>query len=450
MELSDFIDHQASGGALQSSGAFTIDFARAREKLIQFALPQPYHYLFKLVQFGNLAGCSRIEWVLKPSRVEAYFHGVDPEAAPLSEVHTQLLKPLSSGGGALAALLIGLNGALALKPKSLLLSDGMRRLSISEKGARLEETEDDEVIEISQGWSYSVVLHRAGSRKVVAEEKKALVEHCAYGEARLFLNGLPLEPVVPPLEQRGAAVYLPDEFVLGERRIAEAGGMRLPEWPEEAGDARDSRRKVFLRQLRGESQQDRFSYWIFLRYGRPELSRMMLVADGVLVDTIELNLDVPGLEAVLHVPRLKTDLTGLQAQRGPELDKMVAFVKQQGLELCADVLSHRSTLYATVPPAGHEDRSGAGKVGCLAGCPTIVVFYTLIANWLPRYWFNLAADVWFGLVLAVIGGFGVASFVKHLLLSSRKISYEDWKPLDLELRNQIATRLKGVLKKHGE
>ncbi len=451
MSLADFIDNQAAGGELQSSGAFTIDFARAREKLIQFALPLPTHYLFKLVQFANLAGCRRLECVVKNRRVEMYFHGGDAQAAPLREVHTNLLRPLSSEEGAMAALLIGLNGALALKPKSLVLSDGQgRQLSISEKGADLEEPEgeEEERVEVSEGWNYSVVLQRAGSRKVAKAEKEGLTQNCAFGEVELLLNGKPLAPAVPDLRQSGKPVYLPDEFLLCERRIAEAGGMCLPEWPEEGGDARDPRRRVFLRQLRGESRVSRFSHWIFLRYGRPPLSRIMIVQHGVWVDTVEENLDVSGLEAVVNAPRLKTDLTGLQIQRSPELEKLVSFIKSQGLELCAAVKEHRSTLYAVVPPEGQEDRSGAGCFGCLVGCPASAMFFVLVANLVPQAWYSVGMDIWMGLAGMVVGGFVTSYAVKRFLLRTRMLSYRDWDPLDKELRRQLDGRLAGVLKKH--
>ncbi len=60
-ELNAYLHRQIEGQRVDSSGKFTVDFAKARQKLALFQLTRPTDYLLKLVQAGVLAQCERLE-----------------------------------------------------------------------------------------------------------------------------------------------------------------------------------------------------------------------------------------------------------------------------------------------------------------------------------------------------------------------------------------------------
>ncbi|MBI3925441.1 MAG: hypothetical protein HY319_07880 [Armatimonadetes bacterium] len=42
--IGDFLEQQKTRGQIESTGSFTLDFARAREKLARFQLPDPSYF----------------------------------------------------------------------------------------------------------------------------------------------------------------------------------------------------------------------------------------------------------------------------------------------------------------------------------------------------------------------------------------------------------------------
>lgn len=60
MGLDEVLAQQTGGARFESSGRFSIDFLKARDKLERFRLPSPSHYLLKAVQAAVLAGATEI------------------------------------------------------------------------------------------------------------------------------------------------------------------------------------------------------------------------------------------------------------------------------------------------------------------------------------------------------------------------------------------------------
>lgn len=54
-DLNELLEDYRDQGLTESEGVFTINFAKAREKLAQFQLPDPNLLVLKFVQAANLA-----------------------------------------------------------------------------------------------------------------------------------------------------------------------------------------------------------------------------------------------------------------------------------------------------------------------------------------------------------------------------------------------------------
>src|SRR5690606_35611974 len=55
-KIEDLLNDYRDDGTEDSSGAFTIDFQKAREKLAKFQLRDPHEFILKFIQAGNRAG----------------------------------------------------------------------------------------------------------------------------------------------------------------------------------------------------------------------------------------------------------------------------------------------------------------------------------------------------------------------------------------------------------
>ena len=56
LEVEDLLSQLTAEGQLQSSGAFTVDLSRAKDKLARFQFEDPFYYILKLVQAAVAEG----------------------------------------------------------------------------------------------------------------------------------------------------------------------------------------------------------------------------------------------------------------------------------------------------------------------------------------------------------------------------------------------------------
>lgn len=439
MSLSDFLEAQSDSGRLDSSGTFSIDFAKARDKLRLFSLPFTTDYLLKLTQFANLVQAERLAWNITTRAVQMSLFTSRPLKITLRDISQRLLNPVTEiTEPDLKCLLVGLNGALAMQPQQLSIQDARGHHLTLESDLVLlqEDTEDEEEALPSpeDGAAFTFTLHRKRDRRQSLQETLVIKERCHLSIVPILLNGEPLQPRIPIYEKLdGSERYLPQEFVLGERRLYAEKGFPVPPWPSHPGDARDPKRKVFLRQRRGEEHHTRCRQWIMLRYGLKANACLHYWQHGVIVDTQYHNLGVPGLEAVLDASDLNTDLSGLQVQEDQTSRKVL---KTAGQELRQDVRSSLHKLYATVAPSvkdGESDRS-LNCLGCLVAVPASWMLSGLLATFVPAHHASRGWDVILCLVLFFVLLLVLKQLTQKLLLSSRFLTAPHWKRSDRNLR----------------
>ena len=84
------MDHLESSlrreGAWDSSGAFTLDNARALEKMSRFALSDPRRYVLNLVSWGVASQATRLDFTIGPGRLELVHDGTAPDPAQLRDL----------------------------------------------------------------------------------------------------------------------------------------------------------------------------------------------------------------------------------------------------------------------------------------------------------------------------------------------------------------------------
>ena len=208
-ELQSFLSEQASEGEHQDEGGFTLDLAKAADKLAAFALPSHSHYLLKLIQVAHHLLAEQVEVRIESHRTVLRFHAplggsiTDPEA-----VYRAFCDPLEIKDPLLKELVSGLIGTIDEKNLESLwsFSEGHhgRRVFINKERRfsiekfTLSKPRDPDL----PRYTYTLsVLHPkswkfwvGGKRR--AEAAKLLEEQCIFCGMRVKLDGREL-PVAP-------------------------------------------------------------------------------------------------------------------------------------------------------------------------------------------------------------------------------------------------------------
>lgn len=111
-----------------SAGTFTLDAARAAEKMRNFQLPNPYLYCLKWLQAAVAGGARSFEWDSTSSRICAEIVDWHVPLEQLSRLPTLLFEP--GVGRAVRHLAAGLNAVIKTKARSLTVTgwDGRKGL----------------------------------------------------------------------------------------------------------------------------------------------------------------------------------------------------------------------------------------------------------------------------------------------------------------------------------
>lgn len=197
--MADLLTELRRGGELDSSGTFTLDRRKAQQKMREFQLVDPHHYILCLVQSGVALGARAIQVQADLSRVSVVLEGVELPAEfleqPLSALFISQSRFELDGYRELA---VGLNAILALSPKKLTLQSGATRLTM-ETGEPLTTTvppQSDTRIEVEERLSWRLDTLKAVFNPQDVPEVRALTER-AFCPVPLHVNGTRLERPAP-------------------------------------------------------------------------------------------------------------------------------------------------------------------------------------------------------------------------------------------------------------
>lgn len=135
--IDDLLGRYQSAGETDSSGSFTLDPKKARERLAKFALPSHYHWILKVIQSLHLSGASTIEIEAGINKVRFGADAVPTGFESLDDLLAQLLVDSEQSSPALRHLAAGLQGSLAVKPQDItakVTEDGETRTFILQSG----------------------------------------------------------------------------------------------------------------------------------------------------------------------------------------------------------------------------------------------------------------------------------------------------------------------------
>lgn len=224
-DLASYLQELADEGEKESSGRFSIDFAKARSKLSELLFADPANYLLKFVQSGISSGAAPILVQTRRHDLQASFRSQAFQPEQLAQLKDLLYEPTSvSDNEPLHHLLLALHAARALQPDllvfacrndqtgaALILQSQSLRLVQIPAGSPAGGSECLLLIrrKPTDGW-----LRRMFYKpRDLAHDTSALVQRCRYSWAPIILDGRTVTPS-PFRFQGGSFPILADRFYL--------------------------------------------------------------------------------------------------------------------------------------------------------------------------------------------------------------------------------------------
>ncbi len=191
--LTRFVQDQLQSGTTVSTGTFSINPERAREKLRAFQLARPGSYLLKLIQAANLCGADQVRVTASRSTLEVEFDSTDEQLCSPDTVLAALVQAHSLPESPLRHLAVGLSAATSS-------AESMREIRWETPRGTVLLNEGAVTTKPQRSEKLRFVAHRA--RKLIdwfkgtvyLNEIVELTRFCGYGKTEVFLDGRAIRP----------------------------------------------------------------------------------------------------------------------------------------------------------------------------------------------------------------------------------------------------------------
>jgi hypothetical protein len=233
--LSELLQELRASGQVDSQGRFTLDVAKAREKMKKYQLADPYHYVLAVVRAAVAAGAHRVVVRCDANDCHLLWEGPGLEAALLEQLFSALFLPRDESLEPLRELAIAANAALGLDPAWVRVEtwtgQGGARLELWPSGQKFEPLS----LQSESPRPTGVAIH-VRERHALRVLKKILAGWWSMPEAAALQRCCRLAPI--PVEVNGRLVN--GEADLGPclltRRFRQEGVEALVGLPLEAPD----------------------------------------------------------------------------------------------------------------------------------------------------------------------------------------------------------------------
>ncbi|MCA9790778.1 MAG: hypothetical protein KC910_03255 [Candidatus Eremiobacteraeota bacterium] len=338
--LDDYLEHLRQYGQVESQGVFTLDLARALEKLTRFRLPTPSCYLLKFVQAAVRAGAEAVRFDLRCDYVEVGFLVDGREFDDVTETANWMQRPDHVPEGAQQHLVVAISSALANPFRRLCWSvataEQTRLLVIEPDALAIEAALGDPALGDRSQCRF--LLQRSGhgtqAQKRFVDERDTLMARCAFATIAVEVN-----------RKRADQPELPTGL-LGEYRVS-GQGLALPPpqldrlqrlSPKLWVDRAEGRfRKPAWCKVYGQAGEDACRLGSLLRLRQDWRPTAQVVFDGVLSQPVPL--PHHDLEAVLSGP-FRSDLSGLAVVHDERFEQALDELQKHYKDFAARLALH--------------------------------------------------------------------------------------------------------------
>jgi len=198
--IGELIGELRGEGVVDSEGRFTLDPAKAREKMRRFQLADPRRYVLELVQAAHLRGATKIDVRIDADDMWMRFDGRPFTADELSNLYASLFADGEENDDlrALRQLALGVNAAMGMEPRRARVESGdvSLELRLEDADAIAERGGDSDgdggsmtLVHVKQRLRPRVFLDFFRRLVGLLGEERHLTERCAYAGIEITLNG---------------------------------------------------------------------------------------------------------------------------------------------------------------------------------------------------------------------------------------------------------------------
>lgn len=196
MGTQDLISQLQQEGQLERRGNFELDGDKARQKMQQFQLIDPHHYVLEFVQVAHILGATKIDVYIDADEVELCFDGQPLALAQLQDIYSAAFRRrVTDADRAMRHLAVGISAASAIRPARIVVEMGEHRLVCRE-----DQEDVFEVREVEEGMPacriYLKEQFRAAHfseffRNIKGDlaEKHILRNYCLYSSVPIWMDG---------------------------------------------------------------------------------------------------------------------------------------------------------------------------------------------------------------------------------------------------------------------
>ena len=332
-DLNDLLDDYKDDGLSESEGVFTINFAKAREKLAQFQLPDPNLLILKFMQAANLAA-TEVQ-VFSYNNLVIKFLDWDA-AVTLEEIASKLISAnLQGGNQPNAHFVTGLSSLMGLCQSPLKLTyecaqtQTRTRLHIGES---LEQSVEEHACRRNL-LQLESELPKALSREQIST---ILVERCALYSVPVYFNRRRLKGKLPTTSGAHRSRYFTTNQVLASQVWSPT-----PTEPESWLPSRPKAKPKSAPQ----------AAWLDLTVDFDPKAKIWLSQAGVLVEHRALAAKYPGVSGVVCADSLETDLTGMQFLDDESMVSLKRWIRKEVITLRDQALENAKGVAAQGQPA---------------------------------------------------------------------------------------------------
>lgn len=317
--VSQLLEGYQAAGVPDSEGVFTLNLAKAREKMAKFLLPDPAHAILKLVQAG-VEGAQAVEIQLHPQLKVVYR---DWETDSLKRITERLCSPEGDRDDATGYLTIALLSLLS-KTDSVTLRLQGEQVRISQD---LEWSETDQI----EHGVLTVEANRS-SDLPLGMMRGLLRDRCGFAPIPIRVDGKQLEPLFPQTSGKHRVPYFDENTVVAAQTHRGPGKL----------DLHSSQQEVRLTGRRARMR---------LTVDMNPSAQVWLARSGVMIEKKSMALGAPGMVALVCVDDLETDITGMQVVKNQAYFEFQEWLQVQSAALRDAALARCGSLKSERKPA---------------------------------------------------------------------------------------------------
>lgn len=343
-EIERLLDDYRDAGVGDSEGAFTIDFAKAREKLAKFQLPDPHELVLKFVQAGNLAS-QGVSIAVRKSTLSITYQDWSPELTLQKLADRLASASLIVGDDPLSHLSIGLSALLGLgcEVRARQALPGEKQTTTLVVGQALEWSQEDDgltgpLFELSAKMPDGLSSERLG---------KLLAERCVFSRVPVSWQGARVEALLPQPIGAHRPAFFRENKVLAQ---SFTGDGRMP---------------LLTGPVPSRGKGDRTAH-LSLTVDLDPKATVWLCKAGVMAEKKHLDVGIPGIIGVVTADEVPTDLTGSQFLEGESLKQVEAWLRVSGRTLLSEAIAATKNVVSEAQPAS-SNAPIATRFAC-SGC----------------------------------------------------------------------------------